>query len=229
MDITTLFTGIQESLSTTMSNYSMWDILLILLGTFALSVWVGLLYRWTHKWVNYNQGYVQTLVVMWGIIAMIMLIVGSDVAKAFTMMGAFSIIRFRNNMKETRDIGFIFLVMAIGMAMGTKLYLLAALGALVMSAIIYGMYRFDWFAEKRKGRILTIRIAPKKFEDGLFDEIFEKYWVKAEFLGYEGVKKEDLIQVSFGFSLGEETKVSEFISSLQEKNDHEKISLGYGM
>ena len=229
MDITTLFTGIQESLSTTMSNYSMWDILLILLGTFALSVWVGLLYRWTHKGVNYNQGYVQTLVVMWGIIAMIMLIVGSDVAKAFTMMGAFSIIRFRNNMKETRDIGFIFLVMAIGMAMGTKLYLLAALGALVMSAIIYGMYRFDWFAEKRKGRILTIRIAPKKFEDGLFDKIFEKYWVKAEFLGYEGVKKEDLIQVSFGVSLGEETKVSEFISALQEKNDHEKISLGYGM
>lgn len=229
MDITTLFTGIQESLSTTMSNYSMWDILLILLGTFALSVWVGLLYRWTHKGVNYNQGYVQTLVVMWGIIAMIMLIVGSDVAKAFTMMGAFSIIRFRNNMKETRDIGFIFLVMAIGMAMGTKLYLLAALGALVMSAIIYGMYRFDWFAEKRKGRILTIRIAPKKFEDGLFDEIFEKYWVKAEFLGYEGVKKEDLIQVSFGVSLGEETKVSEFISALQEKNDHEKISLGYGI
>lgn len=229
MDITTLFTGIQQSLSTTMSNYSMWDILLILLGTFALSVWVGLLYRWTHKGVNYNQGYVQTLVVMWGIIAMIMLIVGSDVAKAFTMMGAFSIIRFRNNMKETRDIGFIFLVMAIGMAMGTKLYLLAALGALVMSAIIYGMYRFDWFAEKRKGRILTIRIAPKKFEDGLFDKIFEKYWVKAEFLGYEGVKKEDLIQVSFGVSLGEETKVSEFISALQEKNDHEKISLGYGM
>jgi len=166
---------------------------------------------------------------MGGIIAMIMLIVGSDVAKAFTMMGAFSIIRFRNNMKETRDIGFIFLVMAIGMAMGTKLYLLAALGALVMSAIIYGMYRFDWFAEKRKGRILTIRIAPKKFEDGLFDEIFEKYGIKAEFLGYEGVKKEDLIQVSFGVSLGEETKVSEFISALQEKNDHEKISLGYGM
>ena len=229
MDITTLFTGIEQSLSTTMSNYSIWDILLILLGTFALSVWVGLLYRWTHKGVNYNQGYVQTLVVMWGIIAMIMLIVGSDVAKAFTMMGAFSIIRFRNNMKETRDIGFIFLVMAIGMAMGTKLYLLAALGALVMSAIIYGMYRFDWFAEKRKGRILTIRIAPKKFEDGLFDEIFEKYWVKAEFLGYEGVKKEDLIQVSFGVSLGEETKVSEFISALQEKNDHEKISLGYGI
>lgn len=227
MDFTTIFTGIQESLSTTMSNYSLGDILAILLGTFALSVRVGWLYRRTHKGINYNQGYVQTLVMMGGIIAMIMLIVGSDVAKAFTMMGAFSIIRFRNNMKETRDIGFIFLVMAIGMAMGTKLYLLAALGALVMSAIIYGMYRFDWFAQKKKGRILTIRIAPKKFEDGLFDKVFEKYGIKAEFLGYEGVKKEDLIQVSFSVQIGQKTNVPSLLAELQEKNGNEKISLSY--
>ena len=223
MDFTTIFTGIQESLSTTMSNYSLGDILAILLGTFALSMRVGRLYRRTHKGINYNQGYVQTLVVMGGIIAMIMLIVGSDVAKAFTMMGAFSIIRFRNNMKETRDIGFIFLVMAIG----TKLYLLAALGALVMSAIIYGMYRFDWFAQKKKGRILTIRIAPKKFEDGLFDKVFEKYGVKAEFLGYEGVKKEDLIQVSFSVQIGQKTNVPSLLAELQERNGNEKISLSY--
>lgn len=149
MDFTTFFTGLQTTLETTMSNYTFSDIATILLGTFALSAWVGLLYRRTHKGANYNQGYVQTLVVMGGIIAMIMLIVGSDVAKAFTMMGAFSIIRFRNNMKETRDIGFIFLVMAIGMAMGTKLYLLAGLATVVMSAIIYLMYHFNRFAQTR--------------------------------------------------------------------------------
>lgn len=78
-------------------------------------------------------------------------------------------------MKETRDIGFIFLVMAIGMAMGTKLYFLAGIATFIMSAIIYSMYRFNRFAQKKKERILTIRIAPKKFEDELFDEIFEKY------------------------------------------------------
>ena len=227
MDITTIFTGIQEILSTTMSNYTFVDILTIFLGTFVLSLWVGLLYRSTHKGNNYNQGYVQTLVLMSGIIAMIMLVVGSDVAKAFTMMWAFSIIRFRNNMKETRDIGFIFLVMAIGMAMGTKLYFLAGIATLIMSAIIYSMYRFNRFAEERKERILTIRIAPKKFEDRLFDEIFKKYWVKAEFLGYEGVKKEDLIQVSFRITLSKEAKIVEFISAVQEKNNHEKISLNY--
>ena len=164
---------------------------------------------------------------MGGIIAMIMLIVGSDVAKAFTMMGAFSIIRFRNNMKETKDIGFVFLVMAIGMAMGTKLYFLAGVATLVMSVMIYLMYRFNWFVDKNVAKLLTIRISPKYFEDGVFDSIFKEYWVKAEFLSCDGVKKEDLIQISFRVILSKETKIVEFISVLQEKNNNEKVSLNY--
>ncbi len=203
MDLLSLFTGIQENLASTMSSYSFSEILTILLGTFALSAWVALLYRQTHKGANYNQGYVQTLVVMGGIIAMIMLIVGSDVAKAFTMMGAFSIIRFRNNMKETRDIGFIFLVMAIGMSMGTKLYLLAIIATLVMSVILYLMYRFNRFAQQREGKLLTLRIEPEKFSDGLFDETFEQFGIKAELLGIETVKKENLIQLSFSLHMEE--------------------------
>lgn len=205
MDFLSLFTGIQENLASTMSSYSFSEILTILLGTFALSAWVALLYRQMHKGANYNQGYVQTLVVMGGIIAMIMLIVGSDVAKAFTMMGAFSIIRFRNNMKETRDIGFIFLVMAIGMAMGTKLYLLAIIATVVMSVILYLMYRFNRFAQQRKGKLLTLRIEPEKFSDGLFDQTFEQFGIKAELLGIETVKKENLIQLSFSLHMGEKT------------------------
>ncbi len=227
MDVTTIFTSIQEGLSITMSNYSLGDILIIFLGTFVLSLWIGFLYRLTHKGGNYNQGYVQTLVLMGGIIAMIMLIVGSDVAKAFTMMGAFSIIRFRNNMKETKDIGFVFLVMAIGMAMGTKLYFLAGVATLVMSVMIYLMYRFNWFVDKNVAKLLTIRISPKYFEDGVFDSIFKEYWVKAEFLSCDGVKKEDLIQISFRVILSKETKIVEFISALQEKNNNEKVSLNY--
>lgn len=45
MDFTTLFTGLQTSLETTMSNYSLAEIMTIFLGTFVLSAWVGLLYR----------------------------------------------------------------------------------------------------------------------------------------------------------------------------------------
>lgn len=221
------FTGIQENLASTMSSYSFSEILTILLGTFALSAWVALLYRQTHKGANYNQGYVQTLVVMGGIIAMIMLIVGSDVSKAFTLMGAFSIIRFRNNMKETRDIGFVFLVMAIGMAMGTKLYLLAGLGTVIMSAVIFMMYRFNLFSPSRAGKLLTIRIEPQKWADGLFEQVFEKHQVKAELLSVDGVKKENLIQISFAVSYDQALPVGDFLSEIQSLNEGQKVSLGF--
>ena len=54
----------------------------------------------------------QTLVLLGMVISLIMLVVGSNIARAFALVGALSIIRFRNAIKETRDVGFIFLVMA---------------------------------------------------------------------------------------------------------------------
>lgn len=198
-----------------MTNFSLSDILVVLGGTLVLAIWVAFLYRRTHKGIHYQQGYVQTLVVMAGIIAMIMLIVGSDVAKAFTMMGAFSIIRFRNNMKETRDIGFIFLVMAIGMAMGTKLYLLAMIATLIISGLIYLMYRFDWFAPINRQKHLYISLEPEQYHDGLFDEVFQRFGVKAELLALETMKKENLIQVSFLLHMPKFTQIGLLISELQ--------------
>ena len=111
--------------------------------------------------------------------------------------------------------------------MGTKLYFLAGVATLVMSVMIYLMYRFNWFVDKNVAKLLTIRISPKYFEDGVFDSIFKEYWVKAEFLSCDGVKKEDLIQISFRVILSKETKIVEFISALQEKNNNEKVSLNY--
>ena len=70
------------------------------------------------------------------VVSLIMLIIGSNVARAFALVGALSIIRFRNAMKETRDVGFIFLVMAMGMAVGTRFYLLAIFATAALSAFV---------------------------------------------------------------------------------------------
>lgn len=157
-DMTSILSMMEANWASTMSNYNVRDLIFILFGTLFLSAGVGFLYRYTHKGTNYNQGFVQTLVMMGGIIAVIMLIVGSDVAKAFTMMGAFSIIRFRNTMKETRDIGFVFLIMAIGMAMGTKLYLLAGGATLVLGSLLRCMRKWNRFSAQKETRTLVVAI-----------------------------------------------------------------------
>src|SRR5688500_19572219 len=107
-------------------TFSVGDIAISLTLSFVLSVMIGWVYRFTHRNVSSSQSYVHTLVILGMLISLIMLVVGSNIARAFALVGALSVVRFRNAIKETRDVGFIFLVMAIGMAAGTRFYTLAA-------------------------------------------------------------------------------------------------------
>ena len=103
-------------------TFSIADVLLSLSLSLICSLVVAWVYRNTHKNISYSQSYVQTLIILGMLITLIMLIVGSNIARAFALVGALSVVRFRNAIKETRDVGFIFLVMGIGMACGTRFY-----------------------------------------------------------------------------------------------------------
>lgn len=98
------------------SQFSVADVVLVLLLSFALSAYIGWIYMNTHHGTSYTQSFVFTLVLNGMVVALVMLIIGSDIARAFSLVGALSIIRFRNAVKETRDVGFIFFTMAVGMA-----------------------------------------------------------------------------------------------------------------
>ena len=79
------------------------------------------------------------------IVALVMLIVGSNIARAFALVGALSIIRFRNAVKETRDVGFIFCDghrHGDRHAVSTRSAIVATRG---LSSAILLMERRDWF------------------------------------------------------------------------------------
>ena len=68
-----------------------------------------------------------------------MLVIGTNIARAFTLVGALSIIRFRTAIKDPKDVGFIFFVMVVGMACGTKFYPVAIITTFVCCGLIYFM------------------------------------------------------------------------------------------
>ncbi|HVZ31355.1 MAG TPA: hypothetical protein VG963_02960, partial [Polyangiaceae bacterium] len=67
------------------------DVLLALCLSFALSLVIAWVYRSTHHGIGYSQRYVHTLVLMGTIVALIILVIGSNVARAFALGGALSI------------------------------------------------------------------------------------------------------------------------------------------
>src|SRR5688500_16307644 len=92
------------------------------------------------------------------LIALIMLVAGSNIVRAFALVGALSVVRFRNAIKETRDVGFIFLVMGVGMACGTRFYTLAIVATVAICLIIVVMYRFNWFASTVQRQVVKVQV-----------------------------------------------------------------------
>ena len=113
-----------------------------------------------------------TIVIMGTVVSLIMLIIGSNLARAFALVGALSIIRFRNAVKESRDVAFIFMAMAVGMACGTRFYFMAIFATFAISVFIFIMYKLNLFAKDVRERILIIQV-PEDFPDSYKNAIIK--------------------------------------------------------
>ena len=91
------------------------------------SIIIAYCYRQTHSGYSFSSSFMVSLILVSVIISLIMIIIGSNIARAFALVGAMSIVRFRNPVKETRDLVFIFAAIAVGMAAGTGFYMPAIL------------------------------------------------------------------------------------------------------
>ena len=207
-------------------TFSVADVLLSLGLSFATSVVVAWVYRSTHKNISYSQGYVQTLVMLGMLISLIMLIVGSNIARAFALVGALSVVRFRNAIKETRDVGFIFLVMGIGMACGTRFYSLAIIATLVICAVILVMHRFNWFALDVQRQVVKLQV-PADGEDygDDIDDILIRHTTEYELISTESVRGGSLTEYSYTARLKKGSTSADLVNDLRTVNAGQKATV----
>ncbi|MBX3003928.1 MAG: DUF4956 domain-containing protein [Anaerolineales bacterium] len=206
-------------------EFSVLDVVLVLGLSFLLSAFIGWVYKLTHRGTSYTQSFVFTLVLNGMVVALVMMIVGSNIARAFSLVGALSIIRFRNAVKETRDVGFIFFTMAVGMAIGTRFYLLAVVAALVISAVIVLMMRFNWFAREAASQILRIQVPSGLSFDKLFDALFLKYSYSSELISVDTLAEGALVELTYSIGLKQANRIEEFVAELRKLNSNNKVSL----
>lgn len=106
-----------------------------LLLAFVLGQVVAWLYISTHRGLSYSRNMVHSIVLLSMIVTAVMLVVGDSVARAFGLVGALAIIRFRTVVRDARDTTFVFLALAVGIAIGAQHYAVAVLGALMIGLV----------------------------------------------------------------------------------------------
>ncbi len=129
-----------EETSFTSGTFSPQSVLLSLLLAFILGQVLAWVYYVTHSSLSYSRSFVQSLILITVVVAMVMSVIGNNIITAVGLMGALAIIRFRNIIKDTRDIAFIFCSLVVGMATGSQRYATAIVGTIVLSMIAVYLY-----------------------------------------------------------------------------------------
>ncbi|MER5627228.1 DUF4956 domain-containing protein [Streptosporangium sp. NPDC002544] len=206
-------------------TFSVMDIAIAMSLSFVLSVMIGWVYRATHRNVSYSQSYVQTLVILGMIISLIMLVVGSNIARAFALVGALSVVRFRNAIKETRDVGFIFLVMAVGMAVGTRFYVLAAVAAVAISLVIMIMNRFNWFHLNVQRQVVKVQVPSDEDYTHTIQDVLIRHTDEFELVSMESIRGGALTELMYTVKIKKGGEPASLISALRERNSGQPVTV----
>jgi len=135
------------------------SVLLSLLLAFVLGQVLAWIYYGTHSGLSYSRSFVQALILITVVVAMVMAVIGNSFVTAVGLMGALAIIRFRNIVKDTRDIAFIFCTLVIGMAAGSQRYAIAIVGAAVLCAIAVYLHLTSFGSHRPRNAFLRFALA----------------------------------------------------------------------
>jgi uncharacterized membrane protein YhiD involved in acid resistance len=151
--------------------FSVPEVLLAMTVSTLLCYVLSMVYRHTHRGTSYSQSFLVTMFIMGVATAVVMMIIGSNIARAFSLVGALSIIRFRTAVKDPRDTGYLFAAMIAGMGCGTQFYMAAILMTAFVSVLVVVLFRTNFGIKQKLEGI--IRITYKK-GDGTVERIEEQ-------------------------------------------------------
>jgi uncharacterized membrane protein YhiD involved in acid resistance len=178
------------------TTYSFESFILNLFMALLCGYLVSLFYRWSYRGPNYTVSFVQAIVVLSMVTALVIMVIGNNLARAFGLVGAMSIIRFRTAVKDTHDIVFIFFALAVGMAAGVGLRLHALFGSIFIGSILMMLHRMNYAKIHKKEFLLQFQCFMRTDESPYLD-ILERHCKRFKLVNMQSTGEEDMYELSF--------------------------------
>lgn len=121
------------TVQTASESANMQTLIYTILLSFILSSLLAIVYQKTFRGTFYSRNYVQSIVLISIIAAVIIQAIGDSLARGLGIMAAMGIVRFRNNLKDPRDLLFLFASLAAGISCGSYAFSIAVVGTLGFS------------------------------------------------------------------------------------------------
>jgi hypothetical protein len=137
------------------TNYIALTIALLL--AFACGHAIAWAYMFTHTGLSYSRSYVNTLILIPVIVALVMQILANNLVLAFGLMAIFAMVRFRSILRDTLDTAYVLAVIVIGLACGTLKFSSAIIGSLATLGMMFYFLTTSFGTRHRFDLILNLQ------------------------------------------------------------------------
>lgn len=191
-----------------------------------ISIVLGIVIAFLHSFKNeYSGAMFLTLAILPAVVQTIIMLVNGNIGTGIAVMGAFSLIRFRSQPGNSREIASIFLATTVGLAMamgyvGISVVLIVIVGIVTIVVLCLGI------GQKGTEKHLRVTIPENLDYEGLFDDIFEAYTTTSVLNKVKTVNMGSLYELDYFITMKKDVSEKAFIDEIRCRNGNLNIILG---
>jgi uncharacterized membrane protein YhiD involved in acid resistance len=202
------------------------DVAIRLLAAFLLGLVVAWIYKQTRRSSEIVTSFPTTLVLLSILIAMVTQVIGDSVARAFSLVGALSIVRFRTVVRDTQDTAYVIFAVVVGMAVGARYPWVALIGIVVVAlAAVVMMRRASFQASTQPAYLLNLRVGIGHDLEQLFGPLLDQHLAARELQSIATARQGAALDVAYYARLRQDGSTTDLVTALNRLEGVQSVQL----
>ena len=199
------------------------------LYAFFLSFVLGAMIAWTYiktfRGLSYSRNFIHCLVYGPIVTALAMQAIGDNIARGIGIMGAISLLRFRTNIKDPRDMFFVFAALSVGLACGVHSYSIAVLGAIAFIFTSWILGQSNLTVETHFDGLLKLNLEKATDSQGGMEKVLQNYCDSYSLVSLREMTQGSRLDYTYQVKLKKQIASSDFVKSIQDVRSAQSVQL----
>lgn len=175
---------------------------------------------------NFSRSFAVTLAILPAIVQLIIMMVSGSIGAGVAVAGTFSLVRFRSEPGTARQIGALFLAVALGIACGMGYVILAAVFFVIVTLFFLLLTAVGFGESRQVQRDLRITIPEDLDYEGIFDDLFSQYTAAHTLDRVKTTNMGTLYELQYTITLLDESKIKPFLDEIRTRNGNLTVICG---
>jgi uncharacterized membrane protein YhiD involved in acid resistance len=190
---------------------------------------IAALYKVTYRGLSYSANFFNSIILLTMITSLVIMVIGNNIARAFGLVGAMSIIRFRTAVKDPQDIMFIFFALGIGLASGAGMYAITITGTVLIGVAFFFTARWNYDNPAKKELLLQVVSSHAPADERVFNELLADHCKDYKVVNVKAVGEPGLglLESAFYIKLRQERQADHLVREIRKIQSVKSVNLFY--